>query len=92
MGKLKLEAQGRVEQFGISADAAKSVLTPCVTVDIAKAIAESENTEAMVSIFENTDKQEVSESSDCDLPFNESWDYSGEELAQMAYELEHAFD
>ena len=79
-----------VEQFGISVDAAKSVLAPCDHID--KAITEAENIEVIVSIFENADEHETTESSDSDLPLNESWNYSDEELARMVYELEHAFD
>lgn len=88
----KYTVEELVEQFGISVDAAKSVLASCDHIDIAKTIAEAENTEAIVSIFENADEHETAESSDSDLPLNESWDYSDEELARMVYELEHAFD
>ena len=88
----KYTVEELVEQFGISVDAAKSVLAPCDSTDIGKAIAEAENTEAIVSIFENADEHEAAESSDSDLPLNESWDYSDEERARMVYELEHAFD
>lgn len=91
-GGKKYTVEELVEQFGISVDAAKSVLVPCNHIDIAKAIAKTENTEAIVSIFENADEHEAAESSDSDLPLNESWDYSNEELARMVYELEHAFD
>ena len=86
----KYTVEELVEQFDISVDAARSVLAPCN--HIAKAIAEAENTEAIVSIFENADEHEAAESSDSDLPLNESCDYSDEELARMVYELEHAFD
>lgn len=68
----KYTVEELVEQFGISVDAAKSLLDACDHIDIAKAIAEAENTEAIVSIFENADEHEAAESSDSDLPLNES--------------------
>lgn len=74
-----------VEHFGISVDAAKSVLSPYD--HIAKAIAEAEDTEAIVSIFENADEHEVAEPSDSDLPLNELWDYSDEEFARCYMKL-----
>lgn len=86
----KYTVEELVEQFGISVDAAKSVLAPCD--HIAKAITEAENIEAIVSIFENADEHKAVESSNSDLPINEQWKYSDEELSKMVYELEHAFD
>lgn len=114
MGKLRLEAQRRVEQdryqvelFGeeklkeAESFARVPIFNPlediaalalCAPIDIAKAIAEAENTEAIVSIFENTDKQDAVESSDRDLLLDESRNYGDEKLARIVYELEHAFD
>lgn len=81
-----------IEQFGLSPDIAKSLLAPCECTDIAKAIAEAESTESIVSIFDNENEYEVAESSDSDLPIDELREYRDEELRQMVYELEHAFD
>lgn len=75
----KYTVEELVEQFGVPIDVAQSLLAPCDRMDIAKAIAEAEKTEAV-------------ESSNSDLPFNEQREYGDEELARMVYELKHAFD
>lgn len=88
----KYTVEELVEQFGISVDAAKAVLAPCNHIDIAKAIAEAENTEAIDSVFSDADLSESAEPFDDNLPLNKITEFSDEELAQMVYELEHAFD
>ena len=88
----KFTVEELVEQFGVPIDVAKSLSAPCDCMDIAKAIVEAENTEAVVSIFENADEYEAVESSNSDLPINEQWEYCDEELARIVYKLEHAFD
>lgn len=81
-----------VSQFGISVDVAESLLAPRNCIDILNTIAEDETTEAIDSVFSDADLSESAEPVDGDLPLNEIAEFSDEELAQMVYELEHAFN
>lgn len=81
-----------VEQFGISVDSAKSLLTRRNCIEISDAIAESETAIATNSNFDSVDVFESAEPFDGNLPLDTMKELSDEEYAQMAYALEHAFD
>lgn len=81
-----------VEMFGISENAARSLLAPRDSIDIPNAIAESETDEVTESVFDDADLCESAEPFNGDLPLNETTEFSDEELERMVYELKHAFD
>lgn len=81
-----------VEMFGISENAARSLLAPRDSIDVPNAIAESETDEVTESVFDDADLCESAEPFNGDLPLNETTEFSDEELERMVYELKHAFD
>ena len=81
-----------VEMFGISENAARSLLAPRDSIDVPNAIAESETDEVTESVFDDADLCESAEPFNGDLSLNETTEFSDEELERMVYELKHAFD
>lgn len=78
--------------FGISENAARSLLAPRDSIDVPIAIAESETDEVTESIFDDADLCESAGPFNSDLPLYETTEFSDEELGRMVYELKHAFD
>lgn len=81
-----------VEMFGISENAARSLLTPRDSIDVPNVIVESETDKVAESVFDDADLCEPAEPFNSDLPLNETMEFSDEELERTVYELKHTFD
>lgn len=81
-----------VEMFGISEDAARSILAPRDSIDVPNAIEESETDEVPESVFDDADLCESAELFNDNLPLNGTTEFCDEELERMVSELKHAFD
>lgn len=81
-----------VEQFGISVEVAESLLNNRSSMDMPNLIAENEIMEPLSSNANAIDIRDFAEPFDNDLLSGEKGNLSDEDIAQMVYDLEHAFD